>query len=738
MTKAIAVQPIEHKVTHTGVITSILSSKGNGAIFKMDSIADKKVVSIKVKTDYNVLPTNPSTGEVWQVYGWFQKDPEHGEQLVAIDCYRKRPTGSILIQFLSNNSKFAGIGNTKAKRLWDAFGTNLYDVLDRSDIAAITDKKGGNLTESLAINLCEVWSTYTAETPVIEWLHRHNFPTRLVSKIIYFWGANAIAIITSDPYRMLAFEGWKKVDQLASDLGIPSDDERRRAAAIEATAYERYDLGNTAITETELRAGFNKKTSLCIRDVSELGDSINDRVVSVDDGATYQSIGAYALEKLVKERIIGSLKSSNLQESLFKPSFDIERLRKFEASTGFSLNKEQVHAVQTCLENNISCITGGAGVGKTTVLQAIFDQIGTCELIYQVALTGRAAKRMMEATGLEAKTIASFVLKAHDNEVQENCFLFIDEASMVDTPALYRLLKVTPPDSTICFVGDPYQLPPIGPGLPFKKLVDNRSGIIPVVELIETHRFAKETGILDVAGAIRRQSNNFQLDKFAGVANKDIGVSFIDAPETSKLIEYALKTHREFHHHGEVQILAPTNKLCNQVNGHLHNENIELRRYKKRPVPLVPITGTSITIGDPLLYRDRNDYAKELFNGSLGVLTDIYTTSIWSVDESGVECEYIAEADFDNGNIVKLTKDDFNYISLGYCITIHKSQGSQFQRIIFLCPQTDRKSRLDNSLIYTAITRAKRQVCVIGGRATFLRESAMPPRAFNRTVGLEF
>lgn len=674
------------EVTHTGVVTSILSARNNGSIFKMDAVTADNVVSIKIKADYHALPSMPSIGEVWRVSGAFSKSKEYGTQLIATECCRTRPKGTILIQFIGNNRKFAGVGNTKAKRLWAAFGEDLYSVLDRGDVVTLTDKKKGGLTHVVAQNLVDTWATYAAETPVIEWLNKHEFPVGLASKVVNFWGSQALEKINDDPYRLLAFAKWKEVDRLAFEIGISKDDNRRKAAALEDAAYDRYDRGNTAATESEIRAGFIQKTGIGIRSLSEVGDLIRGRIVPIQEGKLYQSVGSYALEKLIKERIVGAQETVSLQESLFRPIFNVNRLCEFEKQIGFAFNQEQRDAVITCLENRISCITGGAGVGKTTVLQAIYDQIGTPEIIYQVALTGRAAKRMNEATGLEATTIASFILKAKDKQIQEECFLFIDEASMLDIPILYRLLKVTPINATICFVGDPSQLPPIGPGLPFKKMVDSKSGIIPIVRLLETHRFAKETGILDVADAIRNQSCEFQLDNFQDVCKKGFGISFIDATNQNELVDKALKTYRELNHYSEVQIIAPTNKLCDQINGHLHNELVALRRYQKLPVPLVTILGRSMTVGDPLLYRDRNDYRKELYNGSLGILTEVYGNPVFSVDEDGIEHEYIAEADFDNGNIVMLTHDDFGYISLGYAITVHKSQGSQFERVIFLCP----------------------------------------------------
>lgn len=724
-------------VSYTGVVTALINSSGGGSIFKIDSLLDNKIVPLKVKADFNTISSTPRIGEVWQVVGSIHEHESYGEQLIAAECNRTKPIGSIIIKFLASNNKFAGIGDKKAKKLWTVFGEALYCVLDQGDIASLTSKSKGDLAESLAINLCEVWQEYSTETPVIQWLQKHEFPTRLAAKILDFWGANAISSLTDDPFKMLAFDSWKKVDSLAAALGIAADDQRRIAAAIEATAYERYDRGNTACAEKELLNGLFKKTGIRVACISDLSCDISDRIVAIDGSNNFQSIGAYALELIIRKKILHLLNGVNVQDSFSKPRLDQAKLKIFESTNGISLSSEQKFAISCALSNQISCITGGAGVGKTTILKAIFDQIGSINVIYQVALTGRAAKRMMEATCHEAKTISSFILRAADKEVQENSYLFIDESSMVDTPTLYRLLKVLPSSTTICFVGDSSQLPPIGPGLPFHKLVENTSSLIPVIHLNETHRFANESGILPIANAVRNQSTDYSLDDFRSLKVRDHGVSFTDADD-ARLRDATLKVYREFAHHGEAQIIAPTNKVCDIINGLLHNENFALRQYKGEQTSTLRANYQSLTIGDKILYKDRNDYSKELYNGSLGILLDIYAKPVSSIDEYGAEHLYVAEADFDDGNIVQVSQDDLNYISLGYCITVPKSQGSQFERVVFVCPETNRQGTLDNALIYTAVTRAKKQVAIIGGRNTFEREAKSRPRAFNRLVGLAF
>lgn len=720
------------EMSFTGLVTSILSTAGSGCIFRLSDVVGANPVNVKVKASYEVISSEPALGEVWEVVGRIEQHQKYGEQVRASACIRQRPKGHMIIRFLSKNNRFTGIGDKTARQLWSVFADELYDVLDTGDVDRLIKKS--KISRSRAILLCNAWATYSEETPIIQWLQKHIFPVSLSCKVLEFWGKDAAEELTKDPYRMLPLSNWVTVDRVAESIGIKGGDYLRIAAAIEATVYEYYNQGHTACWESDLVHGLNKKTDLNIKNISEIKFDLSDRIVEISNNL-YQSVGAYAIETSIKKKIICRVSNPRIQQT---PLFDYKKLRLFEENNKIQLHVDQIMAIKMALQHRISCITGGAGSGKTTVLKSIYHQIGESNDIFQIALTGRAAKQLMDTTGHDAKTIASFLLFAADHKLSNNCFLFIDESSMVDAPSLYRLLKIVPSSASICLLGDPNQLPPIGPGLPFHKLVDAKITEIPICHLTVAHRFDRGSGILELANSVRNQTNDFVLDEFVSIDKKSTGVCFVDCFCDSDLYDEALPIYRGFIETADAQLIAPMNDICMEFNKRLHVENCEIRKFKNELVPKLVSKNRVFTIGDKIVFRDRNDYSRNLFNGSLGILIEIFDTPKYEIDEYGAELQTIAVANFDNGNIVRLSYLDLDNISLGYCITVHKAQGSQFDRVVFICPNMKTNSIIDNSLIYTAVTRARRQLAIVGCRSTFSREISSHPRAFTRTVGLVY
>jgi len=206
-------------ISVTGIVSRIYSRNRNGVIFSMDDLASESSKKYRIKTDFGVLPIQPTIGEIWAVSGKPVFTEEYGVQICAVDCHRQRPNGSVLVDFLYRNNRFPGLGKTKAKRLWNLFGENLYSILDNEDYDALTDKDRGNVGIKVANTIFSQWKEYAEEMPIIRWLQQKKFPAQLARSIYEVYKKDAITKIEADPYRMLSFSNWIKVDEIAFKMG---------------------------------------------------------------------------------------------------------------------------------------------------------------------------------------------------------------------------------------------------------------------------------------------------------------------------------------------------------------------------------------------------------------------------------------------------------------------------------------------------------------------------------------
>ena len=365
----------------------------------------------------------------------------------------------------------------------------------------------------------------------------YGFDLHLANKIRKVWPRDTLAKLRENPYRMLTFAAWEKVDRMARSLGVADDDPRRRIAAVEACLYRRLDAKHTLTSVgtlgdavmAALRCG--ESTARGAIDHACRGHAI----VAAAHG--YQPVGAAVMENAVASYLRALLAGvPGPQRNLFSgnlASIVAASIDGYRSRTGLQLNAAQRKAVEMAVHYPLSVLTGGAGTGKTTVLQVIHDiaeQIGVPVL--QMALSGRAAQRLRGATGREASTIAAFLHAAARRLVDpaSEPLIIIDESSMLDLPLTYSLVRALPARARLLLVGDPYQLPPIGFGLIFHVLAASPS--VPRVELVEIHRQARSSGIPQIAHEVRH-----------GVA-----------PQLAGLLR--LRLRREFHrrrgwrHHG--------------------------------------------------------------------------------------------------------------------------------------------------------------------------------------------
>ncbi|WP_036291802.1 AAA family ATPase [Methylosinus sp. PW1] len=695
-------------------------------------------------------------GDVWKFEG-LSEQYRGRPQLRAVTATLVRPYGRNMVATLSS-ARFPGIGKTKAAALWERFGDDLRGLLDREDV----DKLSEVVTIDAATVLVEGWRTFQLGD-VVEWLDKHRLPVKLGTALLDFYGARAIQKVEADPYRLLAFGlGWRSVDEIATgNFGISPDDPRREHAAVAEVLYRAYDRdGSTALehdsivarTRTIL-AGSEEQAFRAVGNPYAGGGWLRD-----EDSGLYQSSGAWLLEQYVAARIRRMIDGQDdpaqndlLLSSEFGPS---ERQKARQALADWQaaqhpLGEEQERAVWTALENRIAVVSGVAGAGKTaslTALYAALDAIGS--EVVQMALAGRAAKRMHEATGRKAITIAGFLHQdSEETDRLDTRTYVVDEASMVDVATLFGILRKLGPGARLVLVGDPAQLPPIGAGLTFHLLCRPDSPA-PRAHLTRVYRQDGATGIPAIAGAIR--SGNWPaIPAYSGPA---VGVSILpcsrDDLATIADVYDALVTAEG--DEAEVQILGTTHAEVGSLNEDLYDRRLS----ERRAVRLDDREYSGFCEGCPIIFRE-NDWERGLNNGSLGTIIRSIDPPMFlanageqgqqgallrlseAMDEDGAPRftgdVVHAEAVLD-GNSHYLTQVDLvDRVQRAYGLTVHKAQGSQWSRVIVV---VGKSQLLDRTLVYTALTRGVRQVVLVGDIEAAQQAVAAEPRVFDRVTNL--
>jgi len=699
-----------------------------GAIFTGVEVDDKGW-RVDAKTHYvikassQLLQALVECGQLWRVTGQSESNTiivngyRLTESTITPDTMEMlRPSGEHIITLLGQGEAFEGIGEVKARRLWEHFGDALYAVLDQSDV----DRLEEVLPRAMAQRLADAWLQW-GNTFTLQWLQSKGFAVSLGRKVLNFYGKDAANRLEDDPYRLLSFAAnWDTVDTLAQNtFCLAPTDPRRLAGAVEEALYAAFDAGHTCIPEPEL---LRRLRSLL--DSNDLAKSAvlqaESLVRFIRQGDRLHAPGPYVMERGVAQAIASRVASRITKaNSLLDDASLAAHIAEYQAQGSITLNHKQIEAIALANAHPFCVITGGAGTGKTTVLRALFQLYALAGYtVYPMALSGRAAKRIGEATGHSAQTIAGF-LKHFNADGAQSAVVVIDEASMVDLPSAYRVLRHLPQHCRVVLVGDPNQLPPVGPGLLLHELAHNRK--VPFVELTQIKRYGG--AIADAAALIRDGEWPSLVDDaqaeiaFVPCALDQINEVVLGLYEQDRIGSQILCATRNAAFGG----MNAINTLCqSRINAHgeaLMTWNPEFDQPQ----------GTGLRVGDPVICL-RNDWEIDLQNGSLGVLV-----SAESAVPDKAPGSRIGSILWDDGRTLDLTADLLAHLELAYAITVHKAQGSGFGRVII---PVRHSKLLDRTLLYTAVTRAEQQVILVGDVQAAKAAVLAPQHSERRHVAL--
>ena len=596
-----------------------------------------------------------------------------------------------------------GIGPVYASKLVQAFGAAVFDAIEQAperlqEVAGIGPKR--------ALRIRTGWAEQKVIREIMLFLHSHGVGTSRAVRIFKTYGADAVQVISENPYRLardIRGIGFKSADQIAMRLGIEKTAMIRARAGISYALAEAMDEGHCGLPVDELHelaAALLEIPAEVVEAAIALELAEGAVVADTVEGRPCVFLaGLYRAEQGIAERL---LRLAGGRPPW--PAIDPDRAIPWvEQKTGLILAASQREAVRLALRSKVLVITGGPGVGKTTLVNAILEILrARTQNIALAAPTGRAAKRMREATGLEAKTLHRLLeadparggFKRHEEHQLDCELLVVDEVSMVDVPLLHSLLKAVPPRAALILVGDVDQLPSVGPGQVLADII--ASAAVPVVRLTEVFRQAAQSRIITNAHRI----NQGLMPEPGHEPGSDFHLVRCQEPEdgVAKLLEivarriparFGLDPIRD------VQVLCPMNR------GGLgaRSLNLELQRLLNPPGEVrVERFGWIFGPGDKVM-QVVNDYDKEVFNGDLGLVK--------AIDSEAGELV----VDFD-GREVAYDFGELDELVLAYATTVHKAQGSEYPAVV-IPVTTQHYPMLQRNLLYTAVTRGRQLVVLV-------------------------
>lgn len=686
-------------------------------------------------------------GEHVRLQGRWVNHAKHGLQLQVEICEQTLPASAAGIRRYLGSGLVKGIGPRLAERIVDKFGKNTLDIIENqpgrlSEVADIGPRRSQMIARA--------WEEQKQVKEIMLFLHSHGVSTNLAIKIYKHYGGESLDVVRMDPYRLardITGIGFKTADKIARLLGLPGDHPSRIEAGLVYALQEFSDDGNVFAPETDLlgraagllevspdllpgaleRLAFDDRvrrdavpleTSRPVGGVADVGRGYRLPVVYLAPFYQGEINVAARLKLLAKAKQPQKNKTEKLSPELVR-------------LVSIDLSDKQKAAVEIALTQPVSVLTGGPGTGKTTALKSLIAMLESRSQRYALASpTGRAAKRLAEATGRPASTIHRLLgfapgegFKFNNENPLEVDFLVVDEASMLDLLLANHLLKALRPGTHLLLVGDVDQLPSVGAGDVLRDVI--ASGVAPVTSLDVIFRQAAGSQIITNAHRI----NQGRLPEFSGTGEPANGDFFLfpanDPEQAADWVQQVVceRIPRKFglHPRDQVQVLAPMYR--GPVGVHALNQRLQAAlNPADSHKPEKQLYGQTFRLGDKVM-QTQNNYEKEVFNGDIGSIRAV------DMDEQSLAVEM-------DGRLISYDFSEADQLVLAYAVSVHKSQGSEFPAVV-MPVMTQHYLMLQRNLLYTAITRA-RKLCVLVGNMKAIRIAVQNNKVSERYSALDW
>ncbi len=671
-----------------------------------------------------------SAGEWLIAEGHWVRDRDHGLQLKAVRMQSSAPTSIEGIEKYLGSGMVKGIGPVYARKMVEKFGEGIFDIID-SHSARLEEIDG--IGPGRRRKIKDAWAEQKVIREIMVFLHSNGLSTSRAVRIYRTYGENAIEKVRDNPYilvRDIQGIGFKTADKMARAMGIPFDSVMRARAGLMHVLAEAGSDGHCGLPVEILMAEAEKLLevpSARIDEAMERGLQSGELVRESFAGGLSNLIMLPVLQKAETEIAASMCHLASSRPTL--PAIKVERAIEWcHEKTGRELADQQRNAIEVALTSRVVVITGGPGVGKTTMIQSLLMILNAKKVqTILCAPTGRAAKRMEEATGMEARTIHR-VLEGRVGGFQRNrqnpveCdIMVVDECSMIDVSLMAALLRALPASAHLVLVGDVDQLPSVGPGSVLSDLIE--SGRLPVVKLTKVFRQAAESRIITVAHEI----NNGTLSTLE-TADSDSDFFFIQRDEPEKAADTLVNlVSNKIPGKFGVDAIRDIQVLCPMNRGSLGVRELNVRLQQAlNPVrdgqPSIDKFGWTFRAGDKVI-QTLNNYDKEVFNGDIGIIQEI------NPDDQSTVIRF-------EDRMVEYEFNELDEVSLAYAITIHKSQGSEFP-VVVIPLAMQQFMMLRRNLIYTGVTRGRSTVVLVG-QAKAMNHAVQNADASRRYSALRF
>nr|WP_246798110.1 ATP-dependent RecD-like DNA helicase [Alkalibacter rhizosphaerae] len=664
-------------------------------------------------------------GEYITVKGVWSEHPNFGLQMKAHSFQLEVPESAEGMEKYLASGLITGIGEKKARLLVERFGDDVLDII-RYSPNRLTEVEG--IGTKTAQRISESFNEHREVMDIVMFLGEYGISSSLAMRVYKVYRENTISVIRENPYRLIRDVhgiGFKIADEIAMHMGVEEGSPFRIMAGIKHILQQCYNDGNMFMEEEELlrrgREILQIDEDTAAENLEELTLQGEVKLELVDGERVYYTLPLYMAEANVADKIV-EISGYRYENQIINVDSIIT---SYEERNHIELDEVQKEAIRASIEHGVVIITGGPGTGKTTIIKCILEVFE--KLDYEIALaapTGRAAKRMNETTGFDAKTIHRMLEYGYSENEEEQTFdrneenpveadlIIVDEASMIDILMMNHLLQAVSLGTRLILVGDINQLPSVGPGNVLKDFMD--SGAVPMVKLEKIFRQAQESMI--VVNAHRINSGEMPI-----VNNREKDFYFIQCASAEKIRQtildistHRLKNYNNYDFFEDIQIVSPIKK----GPAGIYELNRLLQANLNPPKPDKKersFTNTLFREGDKVM-QIRNNYNMEwtdvktqeegrgIFNGDIGRIQEIRLM------------DKVVVVVFDDDKKVHYTFEQMDELMLAYAITVHKSQGSEFPVVVMPVFQGPRML-LNRNLLYTAVTRGREMVILVGHKS---------------------